>query len=194
MKSNILQTKLRDTSGASIVIALVFFLICAIIGSVVLTAASVQAKSVQTHRELQQAEYNVGSAAQTMGEQFASVSATVGEDGQLSFSNTILTFANSFWGEYGADIIAQQRGDKDFAPKSMKLSYAQLDRDTKPVYGEIGVDADLKVTIKLSLDPSFAKDSPYNMTVTLHCIPTYNVSGKLVAFSYEQAVVSKDLA
>ena len=32
---------LRDTSGASIVIALVFFLICGIVGSVVMTAASV---------------------------------------------------------------------------------------------------------------------------------------------------------
>lgn len=67
MKSNTLQAKFRDTAGASIVIALVFFLICAIIGSVVLTAASVQAKAVQTHRELQQAEYTVGSAAQTIG-------------------------------------------------------------------------------------------------------------------------------
>lgn len=192
MKSNTLQAKLRDTAGASIVIALVFFLICAIIGSVVLTAASVQAKAVQTHRELQQAEYTVGSAAQTMGEQFASISATLGEDGQLVLPDTVLSFAKSFWGEYGADILAQQRGEKDFAPKSMQLSYVQSEKETKPVYGEIGVDADLKVTIKLSLDPSFSKDSPYNMTVFLQCIPTYNVSGKLVAFTYEQAVVSKD--
>ena len=36
---------LRDTSGASIVIALVFFLICGIVGSVVMTAASVQGKA-----------------------------------------------------------------------------------------------------------------------------------------------------
>ena len=47
---------LRDTSGASIVIALVFFLICGIIGSVVMTAASVQAKAAQTHVDLQQKE------------------------------------------------------------------------------------------------------------------------------------------
>ena len=45
---------LRDTSGASIVIALVFFLICGIVGSVVMTAASVQAKAAQTHVDLQQ--------------------------------------------------------------------------------------------------------------------------------------------
>ena len=39
---------LRDTSGASVVIALVFFLICGIIGSVVMTAASVQGQAGQT--------------------------------------------------------------------------------------------------------------------------------------------------
>ncbi len=54
---------LRDTSGASIVIALVFFLICGIIGSVVMTAASVQAKAAQTHVDLQQKEYAMQSAA-----------------------------------------------------------------------------------------------------------------------------------
>ena len=51
---------LRDTSGASIVIALVFFLICGIVGSVVMTAASVQAKAAQTHVDLQQKEYAMG--------------------------------------------------------------------------------------------------------------------------------------
>lgn len=44
---------LRDTSGASIIIALAFFLICGIIGSVVITAASINAKAVATHKETQ---------------------------------------------------------------------------------------------------------------------------------------------
>lgn len=48
-----------DERGASIVIALVFFLICGVVGSVVVTAASVQAKSVQTHVDLQQDEYTM---------------------------------------------------------------------------------------------------------------------------------------
>ena len=60
---------LRDTSGASIVIALVFFLICGIIGSVVMTAASVQAKAAQTHVDLQQKEYAMQSAAKLMAQQ-----------------------------------------------------------------------------------------------------------------------------
>lgn len=63
------HSHLEDETGASIVIALVFFLICAVIGSVVLTAASVQAKAVQTHREMQQAEFTVGSAAGFIGSQ-----------------------------------------------------------------------------------------------------------------------------
>ena len=60
---------LRDTSGASIVIALVFFLICGIVGSVVMTAASVQAKAAQPHVDLQQKEYAMQSAAKLMAQQ-----------------------------------------------------------------------------------------------------------------------------
>ena len=52
-----------------IVIALVFFLICGIIGSVVMTAASVQAKAAQTHVDLQQKEYAMQSAAKLMAQQ-----------------------------------------------------------------------------------------------------------------------------
>ncbi len=58
MKNNSLNIMcsrcLRDTSGASVVIALVFFLICGIVGSVVMPAASVQAKAAQPHVDLQQ--------------------------------------------------------------------------------------------------------------------------------------------
>lgn len=55
--------KLEDTSGSSVVLALAFFLICAIVGSIILTAASVNAKTVATYKETQQAEYTVTSAA-----------------------------------------------------------------------------------------------------------------------------------
>ena len=58
-----------DERGASIVIALVFFLICGVVGSVVVTAASVQAKSVQTHVDLQQDEYTMQSAAELVAQQ-----------------------------------------------------------------------------------------------------------------------------
>ncbi|MEG1493269.1 MAG: hypothetical protein RR380_03260, partial [Gordonibacter sp.] len=64
-----MKNKIYGNEGASIVIALVFFLICAVIGSVVLTAASINAKAVVTHRQTQQAEYTVTSAAQTIVDQ-----------------------------------------------------------------------------------------------------------------------------
>ncbi|MFR3092326.1 MAG: hypothetical protein ACLTMP_11885 [Eggerthella lenta] len=46
-----------------------FFLICGIVGSVVMTAASVQAKAAQTHVDLQQKEYAMQSAAKLMAQQ-----------------------------------------------------------------------------------------------------------------------------
>ena len=81
---------LRDTSGASIVIALVFFLICGIVGSVVMTAASVQAKAAQTHVDLQQKEYAMQSAAKLMAQQ-------LGGDSQLAGSAVVVSTAASFF-------------------------------------------------------------------------------------------------
>ena len=189
MKSNTLQAKFRDTAGASIVIALVFFLICAIIGSVVLTAASVQAKAVQTHRELQQAEYTVGSAAQTIGYDMDMDELTIVSrpDGDTVQGAQYSVFGREFWKTYGSSIL-ERRAVKESFGSGERLVIKQ---GNSTVYGKLLVDSDLNITIDLSLDESFAPASPYNMTVYLQCIPTYNASGKLVSFSYERAAITK---
>ncbi|MEG2458639.1 MAG: hypothetical protein RSA89_02360 [Raoultibacter sp.] len=61
--------KLRDQQGASMIIALTFFLVCAIVGSIVLTAASVSAQQVATQKQSAQANYAVSSAARVVGAQ-----------------------------------------------------------------------------------------------------------------------------
>lgn len=88
---------LRDTSGASIVIALVFFLICGIIGSVVMTAASVQAKAAQTHVDLQQKEYAMQSAAKLMAQQLG------GEDAVWEEKSVVVKIAYDTAGEASVD-------------------------------------------------------------------------------------------
>ena len=189
--------KLRDTSGASIVIALVFFLICAIIGSVVLTAASVNAKAAQTHRELQQAEYIVGSAAQTIGEDMRLSRLEVTDDPNepISQKDVRSQFGGEFWKQYGATIMANRMSGKPtHFPEKMTLTVNSLSgsyENLRTVYGDVIVDADLNITVNLSLSETMAADSPYNMRVTLQCIPTYNAQGKLLSFSYEQPVVGK---
>lgn len=183
---------IHDTSGASIVIALVFFLICAIIGSVVVTAASVNAKAVQTQREMQQAEFAVGSAAQTVGGDLASAQVDVvpGEGSSSSVDAGTLVgqeFATAFWGRYGNEILKARVEQRSFSTDDMTVSQDS----SEPVYGRLTVDRDLNVTVALSLDQGFSSRSPYNMTVTVQCVPTYDSAGRLLAFSYEQAVVQR---
>lgn len=61
-----LRQKLKSESGASIVIALVFFLLCLTVGAVVLTAASANAGRVKRIEGEQQAYFAVRSAAELL--------------------------------------------------------------------------------------------------------------------------------
>lgn len=186
--------RLRDTSGASLAIALVFFLICAIIGSIVLTAASANEKAIRTQKEMQQAEFAVGSTAGTVGDALASskvvvdngaglpgmVSPTVDEAG-LSGQD----FARAFWSLYGDDILAKRAAHESFSTNSMTLSRS----GETTVYGRVIVASDLDIHMELSLSGDFAANSPYNMSVFIQCVPSYDAVGDLLSFSYEQPVV-----
>lgn len=170
-------------------IALVFFLICAIVGSVVLTAASVNAKAVQTQRDLQQTEFTVGSAARTIGDALASSQVTVNVP-VGSAAPTVATvggqeFARSFWGTYGDAVLAARTAGESFSSTDMSLG---RDGDT-PVFGRLSVTRDLDISVDVSLSEDFAADSPYTMNVAIQCVPSYDPSGNLTSFSYEQAVV-----
>lgn len=189
---------LRDTSGASIAIALVFFLICAIIGTIVVTAASVNAKAVQTQLEMQQAEFTVGSAAQTIGSELASAQVgVVNSPAETTAPTPTPTvdassldgqgFALGFWNTYGNAILAARSNHTSFSSTGMTVGQDSVGT----VYGRLTVDQDLNITVNLSHDEAFAADSPYNMTVTVQCIPSYDASGNLVSFSYEQAVIQR---
>lgn len=195
------RLRIRNESGASIVVALVFFLICAIIGSVVVTAASVNAKAVQTHSAAQQDELSVGSAAQTIGHQLESAELTnVQEnvkDAKPTISANTLSLAAAFWDEHGAAILEARHENEKFASIDMTVDASAADgslASAKKVNGVIEINHDLDIVVKLILatgSGDSVASSPYNMTVYLQCIPTYNASGALVAFSYEPAVIKK---
>lgn len=189
--------KIRDTSGASIVIALVFFLICGIVGSAVVTAASVQAKAAQTHRQLQQDEFNVASAAQSIGYDMDMVELTV-QPGENGAAGTVVPergysqFGSQFWTQYGSTIMANRRNDAPTnVPDILSIQVSGYG-DLRPVYGKVTVDPDLNITIKLSLSNTFASTSPYNMKVTLQCVPSYDNAGNLLSFRYERAILQKE--
>lgn len=190
---------LHDERGATIVMALVFFLICAIIGSVVLTAASVNAKAVQTHKVGQQQEFTVGSAAQMVGSELAGMKLTVEGDGSkvdVSPDSEWAVFATGFWDANGAPIMAKCRpssgaGQPYERPIQVTLPDSGATAAIDPVYGKLVIDPDLNITVTLSLDQDLTAASPYKMTVWLQCIPTYDARGKLLSFTYESPVVQK---
>lgn len=57
------RAKLRSQAGATLLIALAFFVICALIGSVVLAQSAAQLKAVQARQDAQRGAYSVTSAA-----------------------------------------------------------------------------------------------------------------------------------
>lgn len=64
-----LRNKIRSKSGATILLALLFFLLCAMAGSIVLSAGSAAAGRISGLAESEQAFYSVSSAAQVLREE-----------------------------------------------------------------------------------------------------------------------------
>ncbi|MRX81767.1 hypothetical protein [Eggerthella guodeyinii] len=206
----------EDERGASIVIALVFFLICGIIGSVVVTAASVQAKAAQTHIDLQQDEYTMQSAAELVAQQLGgkvgveeevdgvtqevvknAVTIAVsyrGEDPVADVSQVYSQLGKSFWSKDRAETALTQTVYIIGRTSERRIiidpsTDNQLDR---PVFAMITIDSDLNMTVELSLDNTLSPDSRYNMTVSIQCTPSYDIDGKLTAFSYgDNTVIEK---
>jgi len=71
-----IQDKLREESGASLIIALVFFLVCLMVGSVVLTASTAAAGKLAQQRQNEQDYLTVASAAQLLKDRISALTYT----------------------------------------------------------------------------------------------------------------------
>lgn len=201
--------KLAGTKGSSILIALVFFLICAVVGSVVLTAASVSAKSAATYRETQQAEFAVTSAAEYLSNQFNGTSATwyypEGSDVPEFEKSTYAPEGSgsdheTLWRSLGTEIWAARTTQQSYtagAAESDRFKLTVTDGGTQaldPVYFSITFDRDLNITIDLSLDRAMGATSPYNERLTLQATPTFDGDGRMVSVSWGAPAITKTSA
>lgn len=66
MKTQLIRAKLGSRKGATILFALFFFIVCAVIGSIVLTAATAAAGRMKDVREINKRYYAVNSAADVL--------------------------------------------------------------------------------------------------------------------------------
>ncbi|HBT96094.1 MAG TPA: hypothetical protein DEB24_08535 [Coriobacteriia bacterium] len=198
-----LARRLTDTTGASLVIALLFFLICAVVGSTVLTAASVNAMSTANYREARQAEYTVSSAAALMADALQREVRVEWDWSNVSTATptvaptaTVIApesaeLARVVWGQVAAELW--QNVDSTWKPHEVTLSDLEIAgiADMGTVYARITVDVDFCVTVLLSLQTAVSNTaSPYDETVYLQARPEYK-DGKLTALIWERPVITK---
>ena len=89
MPDNRIMRKLRSEKGASISFALLLFLVCAVAGSVILTAATAAAGRMSRLAESDQRYYSVTSAAELLKKEFDGASVTIVE---TTISGVVQTF------------------------------------------------------------------------------------------------------
>lgn len=194
--------KIEDTAGASIVIALVFFLICALVGSMVLTAATVNSRSMVTYKQSRQSEYTVSSAAQLIGAElqqdialgwnWSAVNAANKPVMSITASND--GFAKQLWGVYRDDLWEYNSSLSTWRLTGLEAGNIKVSDvgNLDPVYATIEVDHDFNIKIYLSLDEALSDDlSPYNEIVELQSITSYNNLGQLIGVSWEKPVITK---
>ncbi len=193
--------RLSDTSGASIVIALVFFLICALVGSTVLTAATINAQAAATYKETRQAEYTVSSAAALVAD---NLQANVRV--QWDWTNVSETSAptlmpldaqypelfKALWQNAAQSLWSYNSTARIWQPREVELTDIEISgvEDMSTVYANITVDVDLGVTVQLTLDNDPNTISPYDETVYLQARPEY-VGDRLDALTWESPLITK---
>lgn len=205
----LLAAKLRDTSGSSLILALAFFILCAIIGSIVLTAASANTQATVTYEETQQAEYTVTSAARFVGERFEDTgvafsypAASSGDDTKERkpvFADTTYSdndgLLSSIWETYGEAIWDSASSGTAFTitdPFSIAVSeYGSAIADT--VYFQVTFDRDFNIAISFSLDANRGSSKgDYNKSIALQAIPRFDAEGKLIALGWGSYTIVKD--
>lgn len=199
-------SRLNDERGASIVIALVFFLICGIIGSVVVTAASVQAKATQTHIDLQQDEFAMQSAAEMVSKMLGGdanafrIDYDAKGNPQVDIEKAAPQLGKVVWTQDHIEKVLTARSSTVGEAFSIEGTDAQpfsIDLEqwgnslARTIYCRIAVDTDFNVTIRLSFDASLASGDSYDMTVFVQSIPTYDLDGRITKVDFEPAVIEK---
>lgn len=201
------RTTLEDISGASIVIALVFFLICAIIGSVVLTAASINAKAVATHQATQQTDNTVSSAARVVANNLTPAiivwtydSAEAKAPKEFAYYETPgvkptgVPLGSMIWKKNLDAIWGARAAGTSFAVGGgtpLAIEVAGNPKELPAVYAWVTFDRDFNIEVRLSKNEKLTATSAYDETVTVQCVPTYDNAGRLLECEWSDPVISK---
>lgn len=190
-------SRLRDDAGATLMMALVFFLICALVGTTVITAASINAKAVVTRQESKQAELTVTSAADMMASQFEGTVIEWNYDqGEGMAPSPVFAsssdFSKKLWTQYAANFWSAKTTGAAYTVGGDSASRLTLDiNGYDPVYSSISVDRDFTIEIRLSSERSMAASAAYDVTVRIPCVTTFSNTGVVMKSSWEEATITK---
>ena len=147
-----IKSKLSNQSGASAVLALLFFLTCTMVGSVVLTATSANVGRFAATRQTQQDYFTVSSAARLLQEELEGMSLTGGtvSDGNLA---PML--------RHCVDGIMRNSAPTATVSGTMTIEAAGMDTVT----ADYTMDADYELTITLSVLRDGVPHSPITLSL-----------------------------
>ena len=172
------KNKYVSESGASIVIALILLLVCAMVSTVIITSASVNAERSSRETEEKQAYHSVSSAIQAsqdilVNSQVSDLVVWVSGNETKTFERT--DFDGEAWSDNGrewgkwvaeaAEAIAN--GADTYGPYSEKID--SFDSALPKVKLALTMDGEYTITIKAQLDdselrPDFSADLAYAIT------------------------------
>lgn len=155
-----LRNRIRSNSGATILLALLFFLLCAMAGSIILSAGSAAAGRISGLKETEQSFYSVTSAAQVLreeieGQEFRAYTETI--DGVSTGGPVYEVMPESKLGKVLEKAIIEIYEDKQ-STADANLTISPSDAEYKDILGEVKANLvmtdDYKIEITFTVNDS----------------------------------------
>lgn len=187
---------LRNERGASILLALFYFLVCAVVGAVVLTAATVTTGQLVALERSQQAYYSVTSAAELLRDSI--VGGTCAPEGTCALPDQSKNGAGQEALQVWVKKMVEKVSAKDVAKSAFDVSFAS---SSQPVSESV---LDVRVTAEMSSDYSLhftlrpknytEPVGDYRITLDIPAALLYGVDGATVErIIWERALIGKPL-
>ena len=157
MMRNAVKRKLKSNEGASLMVALLFFVVCAVIGSIVLTAATVGSGRVNGIKKYNQNYYALKSATAIFDEEFSrGYQIRLSHNGATAKVDDVLAEENGGYLFYTTNLI----GTRDLLARDVYSD--NLDGSSEDhIYNyeiNVGTVEELKAKVKMLMHPSYDMD------------------------------------
>jgi len=149
----VIRNKLRDKSGVSILMGLIFLLICLMVGTVVLAASTAAAGKLARQRQSEQDYLNVSSAARLLKDRLSKLTYTrIEVDGSL-VSEKLETFDRSrMLLQRDLEALCRTVGTDGAAEKRFEISASDAAPEAwETVYGRLRMEGDGRLLVALWL-------------------------------------------